>query len=222
VLDKEEIEEEGDADIEFVAGDEDDSEEEEARAHAPAPLRPPSPAPAPRAACPHPLANSRRTLDRAVQPRRHLRLGLPPLLPLLRARGHRHQLGRDAGGQLAAADEVLRDLGQPLLVLVDQELGPVLQVRVQLRQRLLECLNFSNFDFLEGEGVAVSRRRRRGRGPRRRQSRRQQRRSASGERQKEEQAEDEEEAEGDAPPHSRGAAGCAATCCAACARARSS
>ena len=51
---------------------------------------------------------------------------------------HGHQLGPHFELQAAHAHQVLRDLGQPLLVLVQQELGPVGQVLVHLLQRLHE------------------------------------------------------------------------------------
>ena len=50
--------------------------------------------------------------------------------------GHGHDLGLGFEREAPHADEVLRDLGQPLLVLVHQELGPVGQVLVYLLQRL--------------------------------------------------------------------------------------
>lgn len=63
----------------------------------------------------------------------------PPLLlpsqsprPPSSPRRHGDQLGPHFELQLAHAHEVLRDLGQPLLVLMHQELGPVGQVLVQL------------------------------------------------------------------------------------------
>ena len=46
----------------------------------------------------------------------------------------RHQLSAHFGRQAPHANEVLGDLCQPLLVLVHQELGPVLQVLVYLCQ----------------------------------------------------------------------------------------
>ena len=62
---------------------------------------------------------------------------LPPLaasqLPYVSPAGDGGQLGRGPQGELAHANEVLRDLGQALLVLVHQELGPVLQVLVHLQ-----------------------------------------------------------------------------------------
>lgn len=48
--------------------------------------------------------------------------------------GKGYKLGARLGGQFAHADEELRDLGQALLVLVHQELGPVLQVVIYLGQ----------------------------------------------------------------------------------------
>mmetsp|Transcript_24840 Transcript_24840/g.69246 ORF Transcript_24840/g.69246 Transcript_24840/m.69246 type:complete len:258 (+) Transcript_24840:694-1467(+) len=60
---------------------------------------------------------------------------LPGQLLLLPGR-HSHQRGRGLLRQLAHADEVLCYLGQPLLILVHQELWKVLQMGVQLFQRL--------------------------------------------------------------------------------------
>ena len=50
--------------------------------------------------------------------------------------GHCHDLGLGLERKAPHADEVLRDLGQPLLVLVHQELGPVGQVLIYLLERL--------------------------------------------------------------------------------------
>ena len=50
--------------------------------------------------------------------------------------GHGHDLGLGLERKAPHADEVLRDLGQPLLVLVHQELGPIGQVLVYLLERL--------------------------------------------------------------------------------------
>ena len=50
--------------------------------------------------------------------------------------GHSHDLGLGLERKAPHADEVLRDLGQPLLVLVHQELGPVGQVLIYLLERL--------------------------------------------------------------------------------------
>ena len=48
----------------------------------------------------------------------------------------RHELGPGLEREAAHANEVLCDLGQPLLVLVHQELGPEGQMLVNLLQRL--------------------------------------------------------------------------------------
>lgn len=48
----------------------------------------------------------------------------------------RDDLGLRLESELAHADEVLRDLGQALLVLVHQELGPVHEVLIDLFQSL--------------------------------------------------------------------------------------
>jgi hypothetical protein len=47
-----------------------------------------------------------------------------------------NELWRGLKLQAAHADQILRDLGKPLFVFVHQELGPVLQVRVKLLERL--------------------------------------------------------------------------------------
>ena len=49
---------------------------------------------------------------------------------------HGHDLGLGLQGKPPHADEVLRDLRQPLLVLVHQELRPVCQVLIDLLQGL--------------------------------------------------------------------------------------
>ena len=56
-------------------------------------------------------------------------------LPYVSPAGDGGQLGRGPQCELAHADQVLRDLGQALLVLVHQELGPVLEVLVHLQAR---------------------------------------------------------------------------------------
>ena len=54
-------------------------------------------------------------------------------LPCVSPAGDGGQLGRGPQGELAHPDQVLRDLGQALLVLVHQEFGPVLKVLVHLQ-----------------------------------------------------------------------------------------
>ena len=53
--------------------------------------------------------------------------------------GHCHDFGLGLKRKAPHAYEVLRDLGQPLLVLVHQELGPVGEVLIYL----LECLGIA-------------------------------------------------------------------------------
>lgn len=81
-----------------------------------------------------------------LQPRRNLRLHLAPRLALLQLCGHGDELGADLLGHLAAADEVLRNLGQPLLVLVHQELWPEREVSVDLLQR--RCIRLTQLHLL--------------------------------------------------------------------------
>ena len=67
----------------------------------------------------------------AMSLRGHVQCQLPYVSPA----GDGGQLGRGPQGEPAHPDQVLRDLGQALLVLVHQELGPVLEVLVHLQAR---------------------------------------------------------------------------------------
>ena len=77
-------------------------------------------------------AQPRRQLALIAQKQRHPHEPPPPHSP----RRHGDELGPRLELQATHAHQVLRDLGQPLLVLVHQELGPVNEVLVYLLQRL--------------------------------------------------------------------------------------
>ena len=62
----------------------------------------------------------------------HMCCTLAPLKRLCTPGGYCDDLGARLQGQLPHPDEVLRDLGQPLLVLVHKKLGPVRQVFIHL------------------------------------------------------------------------------------------